>query len=133
MRHSFPRRETVVRASRDLSPTVWRTTHVSVSACPHHTPINRVRDQALRTAPVMLLCLSSVRWGSVLEEPVEAAGEVAFEAAVCFAAGLAFADAPFDVGDRGGVCAASGDEDLLQGPVELSVAAAVESVADRLS
>jgi hypothetical protein len=39
----------------------------------------------------------------VFEESVEAAGEVALEAAVCFASGFGFLDAPFDVGDRGGV------------------------------
>src|SRR5205085_7416494 len=49
-------------------------------------------------ARVMLLCLSSHRrW--VLEEPVEVAGEVALEAAVCFAAGFAFLQSPFHVGD----------------------------------
>jgi hypothetical protein len=39
----------------------------------------------------------------VFEEAVEAAGEVALEAAVCFAACLALSEAPFDVGDRFGV------------------------------
>lgn len=39
-----------------------------------------------RPGQVMLLRLSSVEWGSVLEEPVEAAGEVALEAAVGLAA-----------------------------------------------
>ena len=81
----------------------------------------------------MLLCLSSVHGRSVLEEPVEAAGEVAFEAAVCFSACFAFADPSFDVRDRGFVDSAAGDEDLVHRSVELSVAAAVESVADRLS
>ena len=37
----------------------------------------------------MLLCLSSRRW-RVFEESVEVAGEVALEAAGCFASGLAF-------------------------------------------
>jgi hypothetical protein len=54
-------------------------------------------------APVMLLCLSSRQRQSVFEESVEVAGEVAFEAAVCFASCLAFLEASFDVGDRGGV------------------------------
>jgi hypothetical protein len=36
----------------------------------------------------------------VFEESVEAAGEVALEAAVCFASGLAFCESAFDVGDR---------------------------------
>jgi hypothetical protein len=39
----------------------------------------------------------------VFEEPVEVAGEVALEAAVCFASCLALLQASFDVGDRGGV------------------------------
>jgi hypothetical protein len=36
----------------------------------------------------------------VFEESVEAAGEVALEAAVCFATCLAFCESSFDVGDR---------------------------------
>ncbi len=39
----------------------------------------------------------------VFKEPVEAAGEVALEAVVCFASCLAFVDASRDVGDRGRV------------------------------
>jgi hypothetical protein len=39
----------------------------------------------------------------VFEEAVEAACEVALEAAVGFASGLAFLEASFDVGDRRGV------------------------------
>jgi len=38
----------------------------------------------------------------VFEHAIEGAGEVAFEAAVCFAACLAFLMSTFDVGDRGG-------------------------------
>jgi hypothetical protein len=83
--------------------------------------------------PVMLLCLSSCRWRSVFEEAVEVAGEVAFEAAVCFAATLAVLDASVGVGDRRWVRASAGDEDHVQCAVELAVAAAVEAVADRLS
>ena len=63
------------------------------------------------------------RWRSVFEEPVEAAGEVALEAAVCFAPCFAFLEAPFDVGDRGGVCAFAGDEDHVECAVEFAVAA----------
>ena len=69
----------------------------------------------------------------LLEEPVEVAGEVALEAAVCFAAALAVADSSIDVGDRRGVSSSARDEDHVQGAVESSVAAAVEAVADRLS
>jgi hypothetical protein len=62
-----------------------------------------VRRTLASPAPAMLLCLSSREWRSVLEEAVEAAGEVALEAAVCFASGLAFLHPSFDVGDRRGV------------------------------
>ena len=72
----------------------------------------------------MLLCLSSRQWCSVFEESVEAAGEVALEAAVCLASGLALLQTPFDVGDRGGMCAFPGDEDHVQGVVEFAVACA---------
>ena len=85
----------------------------------------------LSRARVTLLCLSSRR-GCVLEESVEVAGEVAFEAADRFATSLAFLDATLDVGDRRGVGAASGDEDHVQCAIELPVAAAVEAVADCL-
>jgi len=47
----------------------------------------------------------------VFEESEEAAGEVALEATVCFAAAFAVADASVDVGDRRLVCASAGDED----------------------
>src|SRR6266508_833961 len=62
---------------------------------------NGVLEHALN--PEMLLCLSSRHWGSVFEEAVEAAGEVALEAAGCFAPCLAFLQPSFDVSDRGGV------------------------------
>ena len=64
---------------------------------------------------------------------VEVAGEVALEAAGGFAAALSFADSPLDVVDCRLVDSASGEDDLVEGPVELSVAAAVEPVADRLA
>jgi len=68
-----------------------------------------------------------------LEQSVKAAGEVALEAAVCFAATLAVSDSSIDVGDRRRMRASAGDEDHVQGAVELAVAAAVEAVADRLA
>src|SRR5438477_5087836 len=80
----------------------------------------------------MLLCLSS-RQRRVFEESVEVAGEVAFEAAGGLAAALSFAGSTLDVVDGRSVCSASGEDDLVEGPVELSVAVAVESVADRLA
>jgi hypothetical protein len=75
---------------------------------------------------------SSGRWW-VLEEPVEVAGEVALEAAVCFARGFAVLASTGDVVDRWLMPAAAADEDHVQGTVELTVAASVESVADRLT
>src|SRR5207248_463991 len=81
----------------------------------------------------MLLCLSSCWRRPLFEESVEVAGEVALEAADRFAAALAVLDASLDVGDRGRVCATSGDEDNVQGAVESAVAAAVEPVADCLA
>jgi hypothetical protein len=80
----------------------------------------------------MLLCLSSRCWW-VLEESVEVAGEVALEAAGCLAAALSLADSPLDVVDGWSVHSPSGEDDLVECAVELSVAAAVESVADRLA
>jgi hypothetical protein len=58
----------------------------------------------------------------VFEEAVEAAGEVALEAAVCFASGLAFLDAPLDVGDRRWMEAFTGDQDQVERAVEFAVA-----------
>src|SRR6266545_3610242 len=80
----------------------------------------------------MLLCLSSRR-GRVFEEPVEVSGEVAFEAAGGLAAAFPFLGSAFDVVDGRSVRAASSNDDLVECSVELSVAAAVEPVADRLA
>ena len=76
--------------------------------------------------------MSSRRW-RVLEESVEGAGEVALEAAGGLVAALPFAEAALDEVDGWSVHATSGEDDLVEGAVELSVAAAVEPVADRLS
>jgi len=77
----------------------------------------------------MLLCFSTGQWGSVLEQSVEPACEVALETAVGLTAGLAFAYSPLDVADRGRVRSTSGDEDLVKCSVESAIAAAVEAVA----
>jgi hypothetical protein len=69
----------------------------------------------------------------VFEEVVEVAGEVALAAAGGLAAALCFAEASFDVVDGWSVDSGSGEDDLVEGAVELSVAAAVEPVADRLA
>jgi hypothetical protein len=80
----------------------------------------------------MLLCLSS-RQRRVFEESVEVSGEVALEAAGGLAASFSFLDSAFDVVGGRSVRSASGNDDLVEGSVELSVAAAVEAVADRLA
>src|SRR6266571_5223152 len=80
----------------------------------------------------MLLCLSS-RQRRVFEEPVEVSGEVTLEAAGGLAAAFPFLDSTLDVVDGRSVCSASGNDDLVEGSVELSIVAAVEPVADRLA
>ena len=68
----------------------------------------------------------------MFEEPVEAAGEVALEAAVCLAARLALLQTPFDVRDRRRMEAFPRDQDHVERAVEFAVAATVEPVADGL-
>jgi hypothetical protein len=63
------------------------------------------------------------------QEVPDAAGEVAFEAAHGFEAGLAFDAFAGQVVARFGVAAGAGQGDAVDGGVELSVAAAVKSVA----
>ena len=76
----------------------------------------------------MLLCLSSVDLG-VLEEAVDLAGDVAFEAALGFSGGFALGGSFGDVGLGVWAVAAAGDGDGVQRAVELAVAAAVGAVA----
>ena len=76
----------------------------------------------------MLLCLSSVDFG-LLEEAVDLAGDVAFEAALGFSGGFALGGSFGDVGLGVWAVAAAGDGDGVQRAVELAVAAAVEAVA----
>jgi hypothetical protein len=64
----------------------------------------------------MLLCLSSRR-RRVFQEPVEASGEVALEAAGGLAAALPFLDPALDVVDGRSVRSASGNDDLVEGSV----------------
>ena len=59
------------------------------------------------------LCLSSVDFG-VLEEAVDLAGDVAFEAALGFSGGFAFGGSFGDVGLGVGAVAAAGDGDGVQ-------------------
>ena len=59
----------------------------------------------------------------------DAAGEVAFEAAHGFEAGLAFGAFAGEVVLGLGVAAGAGDGDAMDGRVDLAVAAAVEAMA----
>ena len=80
---------------------------------------------AYRSLFVTLLCLSS----GAFELLEELAGDVSLEASGDLAVGLALAPSTFGVGAGGGVGAESGDDDDVEGPVELAVAGSVESVA----
>ena len=75
----------------------------------------------------MLLCLVKVQFG-VFEESPDASCDEAFEASSGFSFGLAFAGSSSHVvlGDRAAALAGDGNE--VEGPVELAIAAAVESV-----
>jgi hypothetical protein len=76
-------------------------------------------------------CLGVVEVGD--EKWVEAAGEVAHEAAPDFAAGLAFVGAAGDVGLGFGVVLHPDHGDRVKRVVGLAVAAAVEAVTDGLA
>ncbi len=64
----------------------------------------------------MILCVSTGRWGSVLEEPEEVSGEVALDAAVGFAAGLVFLGASFDRSASCRRCPNALDKAVERGP-----------------
>ena len=64
-----------------------------------------------------------------MEEVPDASGEVAFEAAQRFFAGLAFGAFARDVVLGLGVASGAGDGDAVDGGVELAVAAAVKAMA----
>ena len=75
----------------------------------------------------MLLSVSSGH-GCVLQDAVEAAGDVAFDAAERFPLGLALGDAALEVGAGFGVGLGADDGDLVDGSVELAVATAAETM-----
>ena len=80
----------------------------------------------------ILLCQEVHGWGGVgpgVEASVEDVGEVAFECASGFSGCLAFGGLSGEEGFRGGVVSLLDDGDAVERGVELSVAAAVESVA----
>jgi hypothetical protein len=78
---------------------------------------------------MMLLWLSR----GVFEEFVDAAGDVSFEAASDLSGGFAFGEAAGGVGLGFGVAAEPAEGDGVEGAVELTVAASVESVAGGLA
>ena len=61
----------------------------------------------------------------VFEESVEAAGDIAFEAASCFAGGFALGGSFGYVGAGFGTVSGAGDSDDVERVVELAVAASV--------
>ena len=75
--------------------------------------------------PALLVCQQRL----ALEGGVDGAGELAFEAAECFAAALALGLFALEVSLGWWMDAALGDGDSVQCAVELAVAAAVETVA----
>src|SRR3954447_4860327 len=85
---------------------------------------------------LMLLCQERDGLGVVEvgdQQRVEAAGEVAHQAAADLAAGLAFGGAALDVGLGLGVVLHADHGDRVERVVGLAVAAAVESVPNRLA
>ena len=64
-----------------------------------------------------------------MHDAVEVAGEVALQEACGFSTGFAFGDATVDVLPGLGVVLAAVEDDGVEGPVELAVAAAAEAVA----
>ena len=75
-------------------------------------------------APALLLCQGGARFECVEDD----ACELAFEAADCFAAALAFCLLALEVGASGRVVTRLRDRHAVEGRVELAVAAAVEPV-----
>src|SRR5438552_9983639 len=90
------------------------------------------RSRASGCALWTLLCCQGAGW-DLLEAAVEVAGERAFDAAAGFAGGLAGCEEALVVGGGFGVVVDACERDDVQRPVELAVAAAVQSVPSLLS
>ena len=71
--------------------------------------------------------------GLGFQEPVELAGDVADEAASDFAVGLALSAAPLGIGTGRWVIAQPGQDDQVEGLVELAVPGAIEPHPHRLA
>lgn len=82
--------------------------------------------------PGILLCSSSRAGGCVggIEDPVDLAGQVAFQAAADLLGGAALGLAPLDVGTGLRVVGHSREDCDVQGPVQSPVATTIEAVAD---
>src|SRR4051794_13498686 len=97
-----------IRIGTSSNSTVL-TTRVAYHACAEEAPPHVIYE-------------SQVVIGACSRSRNRLRGEVALEAAVCFALRLAFLHAALDVGDRRGVPALACDEDHVQRAVEFSVA-----------
>src|SRR5215218_1505906 len=71
--------------------------------------------------------------GLGFEESVELAGDVADQAASDLAVGLALSPSPLGIGAGGRVIAQPGQDDQVEGLVELAVAGAIQPHPDRLA
>jgi hypothetical protein len=71
--------------------------------------------------------------GDLAQAPVEVARECALDASACLASGLVGCEQALVVGGCFGVMVDAGEGDDVQGPVQLAVAAAVQSVSSLLS
>src|SRR4051794_1476895 len=123
------------RADSDLTPPGMRACRgASATGRPFATRAPPRADRGTpnplsgRKGQAMLLCSSRGDWRGFEESP-DPAGEEALDAADGFAVGLAFGDAASDVGACCGVASLLGDGDEVERPVELAVAASVESVS----
>src|SRR5699024_10420092 len=80
----------------------------------------------------ILLCSSSRAdgWLGRVEDPVDLAGEVALQAVADLLGGAALGSSSLDVGPGFRVMCHAGEDGDVQGPVQTSIAAAVEAGAE---
>jgi glycerol kinase len=109
-----------VRGSNPLSSTPGQTP----------SPPSTAR-QSRRSRSKYAATASWVKARVGFEESVELAGDVADQAASDFAVGFALGASPLGIGTGGWVIAQAGQDDQVQGLVELAVPGTVESNADR--
>src|SRR4051812_5521696 len=126
-----PAQEVILRRGPDRTPPSERwlllCQGIGVEGC------RAVECDASRSDDHRALAEDGVGHGSGVQEPPDAAREVALEATQRFAAALALGLLAGEVGGRLGVEAAFADGEPVQRAVELAVAAAVEPVAPGLA